>query len=300
MREGLAREFPEAVRALGWTRARLPERMALFSHEPVLWATVSAIGAGFVVSAVTRFLVALVVDALQVLGATTAFVPGWPQTILGTSAAVAVALRAGGALSVTLYLIYIALDIALRIPGVITFCERSGFQSLTSPDMCTPFGFLAGQWALWTGIGVGLLLSRAIAARGHGQNRSLHVAGAYAVASAIMVQVWAATITQGGDAAGALNGSLTLSVLTVAVAVVAGVVASLSEHRVRSAGIVAAILLLPWLTSQLPYLASVVRSSPEFAAPIIVSTVSTPIAAIVLILTALVSDRHRFIPREAA
>ena len=59
-------------------------------------------------------------------------------------------------------------------------------------------------------------------------------------------------------------------------------------------------LLLPWLTSQIPYLATVVRSSPELVPAMLVSTLSTPIAATVLVLTAVVSDRHRFIPRAAA
>src|SRR4030088_5380 len=126
MREGLAREFPEAVRAFAWTRAR----MALFRRESVLWATVSAIGAGFLVSAVTRFVVGLGIAVLLPAGVTTTPTLAWPPVILGTAAAVAVALRAGGALSLTLYLMYLALDVALRIPAVITFCERSGFPNL--------------------------------------------------------------------------------------------------------------------------------------------------------------------------
>jgi hypothetical protein len=296
MREGLAREFPEAVRAFTWTRAR----MALFRRESVLWATVSAIGAGFLVSAVTRFIVGLGVDVLQALGVTTIPALAWPPAILGTAAAVVVALRAGGALSLTLYLVYLALDVALRIPAVITFCERSGFQSLTAPDMCTPFGFLAGQWSLWIGIGCGLLISRTIAARQPGTNRTLRVAGAYGLALWVVIQVWAATMAPSSDAASAMGASLTISVLTVAAAVVAGVVASLSEHRVRTAGTVAAILLLAWLSVQLPYLASQVdRLSPEFVPAFLVGNLSTPIAAIVLVLAAMVSDRQRFIPRDA-
>jgi len=298
MREGLAREFPEAVRAFAWTRARLP---ALFSREPVLRATVSAIGAGFLVSAVTRSLVGLGVDALQAFGITATPTLGWIQTTLGTAVAVAVALRAGGASSLALYLAYIALDVALHVPGVITFCERSGFQSLTTPDMCTPFGFLAGQWALWTGLGVGLLLSGTVSAQSPGTNRTLRVAGAYAVASAIVIQAWAATVAQGaGDAASALNSSLAISVLTVAAGVVAGVVAGLSEHRVRTASIVAAILLLAWLTIQLRYLLTIMRESPDLGPAILVASLGTPIAAFVLVLTAVVADRQRFIPRDPA
>jgi hypothetical protein len=298
MREDLAREFPEAVRAVAWTRTRLPARMALFSREGVFWATVSAIGAGFLVSAVAQFLIGLAFDVVRAFGPNTNVMPVWIQVILGTAAAVAVALRAGGAVSLALYLVYIAVDLALRIPGVITFCERSGSQGLTAPYLCSPAAFLAAQWALWTGIGVGLLVSRAIAAQEQGTNRTLRVAGAYAVASSIVVQAWAATIAQGGDA---MNSSLAISVLTVAAAVVAGVVAGLSEHRLRSASIVALMLLLPWLAVQLPYLlVEVARLSPEFVPAFLIAVLGTPIAAVVLVLSALVSDRHRFIPREAA
>jgi hypothetical protein len=300
MREEFAREFPEAVRALTWGRARLPARTSMLRRESVLWGTASAIGAGFLVSAVTQFLVGLGFDVLQAFGITTTLRLGWLQTLLGTSAAVAVALRAGGALSLALYLLYIALDLTLRIPGVVVFCERSGFQSLLEPNMCTPLGFLAAQWALWTGIGAGLLLSPAIAARDEGPNLTLRVGGAYAIAWSIVAHALAATVTQTGDAASALNASLVISVLTVAAAAAAGVVAGLSDHRVRSATIVAVILVLPWLTAQVPFLIGQGAMSQEFLPAILVGALSTPIAAIVLVLAAVVADRQRFIPRDVA
>lgn len=300
MREGLAREFPEAVRALTWGRARLPARTSMLRRESVLWGTVSAIGAGFLVSSITQFLVGLSFDVFRLFDVTTPLTLGWLPALLGTAAAVAVALRAGGRLSLALYVVYIALDLALRIPGVITFCERSGFQSLLEPNMCTPLGFLAAQWAQWTGIGIGLFLSRAIAARDNGPNLTLRVGGAYAIAWSIVLRAWAATVTQTGDAASAMNASLVISVLTVAVAAAAGVVAGLSDHRVRSATIVAVILVLPWLTAQAPLLIGQSAMSQEFLPAILVGALSTPIAAIVLVLAAVVADRQRFIPRDTA
>ena len=57
MREGLAREFPDAVRAAAWTRGRVGGRRPALWTEPVLWATISGIGAGFLVGAVTQALV---------------------------------------------------------------------------------------------------------------------------------------------------------------------------------------------------------------------------------------------------
>src|SRR5436190_889843 len=49
MREGLAREFPGALRAAAWARARVGRRLVLWG-EPVVWATISGIGAGFLVA----------------------------------------------------------------------------------------------------------------------------------------------------------------------------------------------------------------------------------------------------------
>src|SRR5687768_1332981 len=102
MRDGLAREFPGAVRALSWTRT------PMFRREPVLWATLSAIGAGFLVTTFAQFLVRLGFFIVDAFGARTSPVTlAWLPVLLGTTAAVAVALRAGGALSVVLYLGYL-------------------------------------------------------------------------------------------------------------------------------------------------------------------------------------------------
>ena len=44
MREGLAREFPEAARGAAWVRDRMTRRRGLVRSEPLVWATISAIG----------------------------------------------------------------------------------------------------------------------------------------------------------------------------------------------------------------------------------------------------------------
>lgn len=301
MREDLAREFPEAVRALNWTRTRLPARTAMFRHEPVLWGTVSAIGAGFLVSAVTQFLVGLGFDLVRLFDVrTTTLTLGWLPGLLGTAATIAVALRVGGRFSFALYLAYIALDLATRIPGTIAFCERSGFGNLLAYQQCDPLGFLAAQWTLWTGIGAGLLLSRAIVARDEGANRTLRVAGAYAVAWSVVLDAWAMTTAQQGDPAGALNASLTISMLAVAAGVAAGVVAGSSARRIRTAAIVAVAIVLPW-TTVLPLRVSQLGTMPAEVVPgVLIGTFSTPVAALALVLTAVLADRRRFIPREAA
>jgi len=301
MREDLAREFPEAVRALNWTRTRMPARTAMFRREPVLWGTVSAIGAGFLVSAVTQFLVGISFDLVRLFDVrATTLTLGWLPGLLGTAAAVAVALRVGGKISLALYLAYVAVGLATRIPGTIAFCERSGFGNLLAYQQCSPLGFLAAQWTLWTGIGTGLLLSRAIVARDEGANRTLRVAGAYSVAWSGVLNAWGLTTVQQGDPASALNASLTISMLTVAAGVAAGVVAGSSARRLRTAAIVAVAIVLPW-TAMLPFQVSQLGSLPaEFVAGMLIGTFSTPVAAVALVLTAVLADRRRFIPREAA
>jgi hypothetical protein len=122
MREGLAREFPEAARAAARTRGRIGRGLEL-RGEPVVWATISAIGAGFLVAAVAQALVGLTSDAFQALRSAMPFTLAPLVTIAGISAAAAVALRVGGPIAFTLYVGYIALGLALGILGVMTFCE---------------------------------------------------------------------------------------------------------------------------------------------------------------------------------
>lgn len=272
----------------------------MFRREPVLWATVSAIGAGFLVTTFAQLLVRLgffVFDAFG--GRTSSFTLAWLPVLLGTTAAVAVALRAGGALSVALYLAYIAVETSLQIPGVLTFCERSGSVSPLAPDMCTPLGFLASHWAQFIGIGIGLLLSRTITAPDEGRNRTLRVAGTYAIVWSLAVRVWSLTVIQ-ADPPGALNASLTMSALAVAAALAAGVVAAQFEHRVRTASVVALFLVVPWLTAQVPVFMTQSSMPPEFLPAMIVGLLVQPVAAIVLVLAAVVADRQRFIPRDTA
>ncbi len=300
MREDLAREFPEAGRAVAWTRARIGPWT-----EPVLWAAISGIGAGFLVSDVGQALVGLANQGLQ---ATTG--PSRPSpfnlfplvTIAGSAAAAAVALGAGGPLALALELAYNSLGVALRIPGVMTFCERSGgtFPNSQGPDQCTAFGFLASLWPQLVGIGLGIAFARAITTRGSGINSLLRIAGSLAIALTILSQVWAATIAQ---SANALASGLTIAAGMAAAAVAAGVVAAQLPRGVRNAAIVASIWLLPWLTLQLPLgLQSLGPTVPaEFIASIIVTTiVAPPIVAAFLVLSAAVASRARFIPRDVA
>ena len=296
MRDGLAREFPEAGRAVAWTRARIGPWT-----EPVVWAAISGIGAGFVLGLFLQAVIGLVNQALLAARSELPFALFPLVTIAGSAAAAAVALGAGGPLALALELAYSALGIALRIPGVMTFCERSGgtFPNSLGPDQCTAVGFLASLWPQFVGIGLGIALSRTITTRGDGVNSLLRIAGSLAIALTILSEVWALTIAQASDA---LTSGLTIAAGIAAAGVAAGVVAAQLPRGVRNATVVAIIWLLPWLTLQLPLALQSLGPSvpPDIVSAITVTMVAPPIAAALLVLSAAIASRARFIPREAA
>jgi len=306
MREGLAREFPAALRAAAWTRARVGRRLVLWG-EPVMWATVSGIGAGFLVASVVQAMVGLANEAVQALRAPMPF-PLFPAvTIAGSAAAAAVALGAGGLVALGLDVVYVAVGIALRVPGVILFCERSGGANpFPGPDQCTAVGFLASLWPQFVGIGLGIMLARTtLITRGDGMNSLLRVAGALALAQFLVTVAWGIAVAQSGyaaESAGEPTSVLTIAAGIVAAAVAAGVVAAQLPRGVRNAAIVAAIWLVPWFALQVPFAS---RSLTDVTAaqnmiPIVTAIVIGPIAAAFLVLSAAVASRARFIPRDAA
>jgi hypothetical protein len=301
MREGLAREFPDAVRAAAWTRGRAGGWRPVLSSEPLLWATISGIGAGFLVSFVAQALVGLAGEALQALRSPVPFTFFPLITIAGTLASSAVALRIGGIAALALYLGYIALDAALHIPGTMSFCERSGgagFLVLAGPNQCTPGGYLISFWPQAIGLGLGIILARAIAARDDGINPLLRVAGGYAVAQFVVVQVWAAAVAQ---TASPVTSGLTLGAAMATSAVAAGVVAAQLPRGVLSATVVAGISLLPWVTTQIPSGLRLGTTVPaDFAGLMLVTVAIQPIAAAFLVLSAVLTSRARFIPRDTA
>jgi hypothetical protein len=304
MREGLAREFPDARRASAWARDRVAGGPTLWK-EPVVWATISGIGAGFLVGAAAQAVVSLANEALQALRSPQPFTLVPLVTIPGTAAAAAVALSVGGAFALALYVAYLLLGVALRIPGMMFACERSGgVLPFPGPDQCTALGFLASLWPQLIGLGLGILVARTLATRGDGINSSLRVAGSLALAVFVVSQAWTASIAQGGYAVpnDALTSGLTVAAAMIAAAVAAGVIAAHVPAGIRSASLVAFFWLLPWFAGQLPY---ALRTLPEpiaaeNVAPIALGLAIQPLAAAFLVLSAVVTSRARFIPRDSA
>lgn len=306
MRDGLAREFPEAVRGLDWIRGRAGERRPLLFAEPVVWATISGIGAGFLVGSISQALVGVTGEVVQALRAPMPFALFPVVTISGTAAAAAVALTAGGWVALLLDIAYVALGILLGIPGRMFACDRSGGVSpLPGPDQCTALGFLASLWPQIIGLGLGIVIARSLLARGDGINSLLRVAGGLALALFVVSRVWSAVVAQRGFVAdssgpGALNSTLTVGAGFVAAGVMAGVVAAQLPRGIRNAAIVAGIWMLPWLTLLPSSLQSGSNASDELVGSIVIVNLIPPIAAAFLVLTAAVASRARFVPREPA
>lgn len=278
MREDLAREFPQAARAITVTWARLRARRPVLWSEPVLWAAISGIGAGLLVSQVGQFLTALTFQALGPFVRGLGIATLSPLvTIAGTAAGAAVALGVGGPIALVLDLAYLAIGVALRIPGLVILCERAG-GGFGDPGVCTTAGFVTSLWPQIVGIGLGVALARGITTRGTGINSLLRIAGAYAIALSVVGQVWAATVAQ---TASPLTSTLTISAGTVAAAAAAGAVAAQLPRSIRNALIVAGVSLLPWLTLQLPLaMQSLGTADPtEQVGFILVSILTQPIAA---------------------
>src|SRR5688572_1158612 len=305
MREGLAREFPDAGRASAWARAFVGGRRPVLSSEPVIWATISGIGAGQLTAFIAQALVSLASEIVQALRAPMPFELFHAVTISGTAAAAAVALSAGGPLAFALSTAYVALGVALRIPGLMFACERSGgVLPFPGPDQCAPLGFVASLWPQVIGLGLAIALSRSLTTRGDGINSLLRIAGTLAIAVFVVSQTYAASVAQGGyvaEPASAITSGLTIGAAMVAAAVAAGVIAAHVPRGIRCAAIVAGISLLPWLAFQVPNsLRSGASDTPEFVVPMLIGITIQPIAAVFLILSAAITSRARFIPRDTA
>lgn len=303
MREGLAREFPQAARAITVTWTRVRARRPFLWSEPVVWAAISGIGAGFIASQVGQFLVALAFHTLNPFVRNFGIATLSPLvTITGTATGAAVALGVGGPIALGLDIAFLALGAALRIPVLAMFCERAGGGfGLRDPSMCTAAGFVGSLWPQVVGIGLGLALARGITTRGPGVNSLPRIAGAYAIALFVVSEAWANVVAQTVNP-DPLTSGLTFSAATVAAAAAAGAVAGQLPRGLRHALIVAGVSLLPWVTLQLPLsLQSLTPAVPaEHVAFVLVSIVTQPIASAILVLSAAVTQRSRFVPREPA
>lgn len=263
-----------------------------------MWAAVSGIGAALLVSEVTQFLAGFAFHAIGPFVRNFGMATLAPVvTIAGTAAGAAVAFGVGGPIALALNVAFLGLGAALRIPSLVMFCERSGGGLGLSPvNPCAPEAFVASLWPQIVGIGLGVLLMRGAVTRGAGINSLLRIAGAYAIALFVVHNLWAIGVAR---AVSPLASGLTISAAMVAAAAAAGAVAAQLPRGIRNALVVACVSLLPWLAVQLPL--SVQSLGPtveaEFVALILASIVTQPIASAVLVLSAALTSRSRYVPR---
>jgi hypothetical protein len=245
--DSLRAEFPSVARVVAGLR------FPAVAQEPAGWALLSSLGASLLVAGVLRLVLFITPSSFQIptfqlpLGAT------WNSIITLVSHLVggAVLVRAGGRGALWWYVGLVALQVAVSLPGIQLFCDRSGGQLGGQDGGCNvPLLYIAaGRAPEWIGIAIGALLSRAIPATGPGANTMLRGAGAY----------WLALIALGTPLGmlsytGVLSDQTSQTVLYVAVTVVAAAIAGFVLRRARFAAtlLVALAIIGPGLGFAVP------------------------------------------------
>ena len=248
MIDGLRAEFPGAT---GWVASL---RRPAVAREPVGWALLSALGAGFIVEAVVRIALMPIYPAL--FPATEPH-PGWltPFLIAGVASGVAagaVALRAGGIAAVAAYVAYELLGMLAAFPGRALFCERSGGAPPDLPNVvgCDLTSVVTEHWPIWLAIALGMLAARLLPSRPGDGNWLLRGAGAFALVASALGNAMGLIVTVTGGSAN----TMLLSVLFILIDAVAGIAAGLLLARVRLPGalLVALLIVAPTLAFTLP------------------------------------------------
>jgi hypothetical protein len=243
--EDLQEEFPELA------RVRLPRPRV--SSEPIPWAFLSALGAGFVAGGIADIALSVL---WPLLVPPTQPHPEWMTTfavsrLVRLVATGAVALRAGGIAALLLCCAYEAVLVVAGLPGRVAFCERAGPEPAVP---CDAGSIAAATWPTWFGVAVGAigarwLLPPAVA----GVNTLLRAAGALTftlVAVGTVFGVLQQTILHlpgpPSTDAQAIAADVAISVFFLVLQLVAGLIAGTLLRHARPA----AVLLLALLVAE--------------------------------------------------
>jgi hypothetical protein len=267
LREGLAAEFPFAKRAID--ELVVAARSLHVSREAPLWAAVSGFGASWAVDAAGG----IVVVALRVAGLRDA--AAWLSggvAIIGYALAVAVATRAGGRAGLGWYLVIVAvrtgLQIATTLPGILTFCERSGGTCSPLPlQYATPYIHLAVGLILGTGA------VRVVRSGPAGANAFFNGAGAFSVL--VVVVGLGFFVLQPQDMVGASGLTFALS---GSAAFAAGIVLRIRSARLAPAAFVIVVFAVTWLASAGPFLLAVPQAGLSQPAALYLSGLTNALA----------------------
>ena len=160
------------------------------AREPVLWAFICGIGAGFLVGGVLTSFFAL---ASPILFPLTEPRPSWLNggaiTRFASALAIgAVAMRIGGPLAIALDVIYELVQIVARLPGVQLACARD--QPTARP--CDLGALVLAHWPTWLALAIGAALFFSLSTTGDRHpNRLLRSAGALSFVITVAVTAYA-------------------------------------------------------------------------------------------------------------
>lgn len=249
MIEDLEAEFPEL------SRLRVPRPRV--SREPILWAFLSALGAGFIANGIGEIAQAAL---WPVIVPPTQPHPEWltPFAVVRAAQLVAVgaiALRAGGIVAFALCVGYEAALVIAQLPNRIALCERVDPRD---PAFGIPCGFgpiAASTWPTWLALFVGLIGSRwLLPSSMPGANTLLRAAGAFTLTLSLTFNAWmlGQTALMSGlaivgwvDAQGSRSPSFLVAISTVflVIELIAGLLAGVMLRRARPAAVLLLALL---------------------------------------------------------
>lgn len=248
MIEDLDGEPPEV---LPLSRARLR-----LSTEPIPWAFLSALGAGFIANGITQI---ALVDSWTLFLPPSQPHPEWlnPFAVARATQLVAtgaVAWRTGGVGALVLCIGYEVALVVAQLPNRLALCERAPEQ-----DPSLPCGFpaiAAGTWPTWVALAVGAVVSsRLLLSPVRSSNALLRAAGAFTFMVTVAGTAWfvgQVPLFNGLAAAGwlvpegprGLPLRVAISTVFLFVELAAGLLAGSLLRRAPSAAVVLLALLL--------------------------------------------------------
>jgi len=280
LREGLAAEFPSAMRAIDkLTRTRF----ARVSRESALWAAISGFGAGWAVGTIGQALATAV--RLTGLRDPAAWLSG-AVTILGYAVAIAIAVRAGGRRGLLWYFAILAVQIAVQLgtalPGYLLFCERSGSD-------CSPLRLAVRYLYLAEGIVVSAAVIRLIRSGARRPNVFLNGAGLFTLLVSLTGVAYYVVVPRDVVVASAMDFTF-----NGGAALLAGVVLCLRSRSLAPAVLLAAAMVLGWIAFAGPFVFSALKDgSGSQPASLYISGLVQAVALLVGWLISSVAQRAR-------
>jgi hypothetical protein len=227
-------------------------------REPLFWAVLCGIGAGFVVGGITTLAVSA---ASPILFPPTEPHPSWLSlaSISRTASAIAVGavtVRVAGPTALLVYIGYDALGLIVQLPLRQFSCSRNP----AGPGSCDLIATIVDQWPLWISLAIGAIVSRWVPASAEQHpNVLLRGAGAFGAIVGLGTALYGVitygtlerrSISSGADPFPAVMDVVATGTFVVAEGI-AGLVAGIILARTRPA---AALLVALLAVNSLPFL----------------------------------------------